>query len=95
MPLNSLPPTTTVENLYVKVNAAKEQSYVDVGFYGGVIPGNAEHLVPLHKAGVKGFKCFMIESGVIIALIQCLICRLMNFHVSISTTLSKQWPFSR
>jgi allantoinase len=65
MPLNSLPPTTTVENLMVKVNSAKGQCYVDIGFYGGVIPGNDQHLIPLHKAGVKGFKCFMIESGVI------------------------------
>ena len=48
----------------VKINSAKGQCYVDMGFYGGVIPGNAEHLIPLHKAGVKGFKCFMIESGV-------------------------------
>lgn len=23
-----------------------------------------DHLVPLAKAGVKGFKCFLIESGV-------------------------------
>jgi dihydroorotase-like cyclic amidohydrolase len=89
MPLNSLPPTTTVENLFVKVNAAKEQSYVDVGFHGGVIPGNAEHLVPLHKAGVKGFKCFMIESGVLVSLIRRLMSRLMNSHVSISTTLPR------
>lgn len=65
MPLNSLPPTTTVENLMVKVNSAKHQCYVDMGFYGGVIPGNDKHLIPLHKAGVKGFKCFMIESGVL------------------------------
>jgi allantoinase len=64
MPLNSLPPTTTVENLMVKVSSAKGQCYVDMGFYGGVIPGNDQHLIPLHKAGVKGFKCFMIESGV-------------------------------
>jgi allantoinase len=48
----------------VKVNSAQGQCYVDMGFYGGVIPGNDQHLVPLHKAGVKGFKCFMIESGV-------------------------------
>jgi allantoinase len=65
MPLNSVPPTTTVENLMVKVGSAQGQCYVDVGFYGGVIPGNDQHLVPLHKAGVKGFKCFMIESGVV------------------------------
>jgi len=95
MPLNSLPPTTTVENLFVKVNAAKHQSYVDVGFYGGVIPGNIEHLIPLHKAGVKGFKCFTIESGVPFSLIQRLMPRLMNFHVSISTTLQRHLKSSR
>jgi dihydroorotase-like cyclic amidohydrolase len=65
MPLNSVPPTTTVENLMVKVSSAQGQCYVDVGFYGGVIPGNDQDLIPLHKAGVKGFKCFMIESGVV------------------------------
>lgn len=40
MPLNSIPPTTTVENYDVKKQAAREQIWVDVGFYGGVIPGN-------------------------------------------------------
>ncbi|KAF9917171.1 hypothetical protein BX616_001740 [Lobosporangium transversale] len=64
MPLNSIPPTTTVENLHVKTNAARGQTHVDVGFYGGVIPTNVEDLLPLVKEGVKGFKCFMIESGV-------------------------------
>ncbi|KAF9180029.1 hypothetical protein BGZ51_006507 [Haplosporangium sp. Z 767] len=64
MPLNSIPPTTTVENLHVKTNAARGQTYVDVGFYGGVIPTNVDDLIPLVKEGVKGFKCFMIESGV-------------------------------
>ncbi|KAG0336329.1 hypothetical protein BG004_008108 [Podila humilis] len=64
MPLNSIPPTTTVENLNVKTDAARGQTYVDVGFYGGVIPTNVDDLIPLVNAGVKGFKCFMIESGV-------------------------------
>jgi len=64
MPLNAIPPTTTVENLKLKVKAAEGQCWVDVGFYGGVIPGNEEELVPLVKAGVRGFKCFLIESGV-------------------------------
>ncbi|KAG0643439.1 hypothetical protein HOY80DRAFT_422874 [Tuber brumale] len=64
MPLNAIPPTTTVENLKLKVKAAEGQCWVDVGFYGGVIPGNEEDLVPLVKAGVRGFKCFLIESGV-------------------------------
>ena len=64
MPLNSIPPTTTVENLHIKTDAARGQTYVDVGFYGGVIPTNVNDLIPLVKEGVKGFKCFMIESGV-------------------------------
>lgn len=64
MPLNAIPPTTTVENLNLKVAAAQNQCWVDVGFYGGVIPGNEAELAPLVEAGVRGFKCFLIESGV-------------------------------
>ncbi|KXN90580.1 Allantoinase [Leucoagaricus sp. SymC.cos] len=64
MPLNSIPPTTTVNNLTVKREAAQGQCHVDVGFWGGVIPGNQSDLGPLVDAGVKGFKCFLIESGV-------------------------------
>ncbi|CUA75971.1 allantoinase [Rhizoctonia solani] len=64
MPLNSLPPTTTVANLNTKLDAAKGQCWTDVGFWGGVIPGNSADLQPLVVAGVKGFKCFLIESGV-------------------------------
>ncbi|KAJ2918591.1 hypothetical protein MD484_g1876, partial [Candolleomyces efflorescens] len=64
MPLNSLPPTTTVANLEEKRQAAVGQCHTDVGFWGGVIPGNQDHLKPLVEAGVKGFKCFLMESGV-------------------------------
>ncbi|KAF8537421.1 hypothetical protein BDD12DRAFT_226524 [Trichophaea hybrida] len=64
MPLNAIPPTTTVENLNTKLKAAEGQCWVDVGFYGGVIPGNEEELIPLVNAGVRGFKCFLIQSGV-------------------------------
>ncbi|KAG9290783.1 hypothetical protein G9A89_011746 [Geosiphon pyriformis] len=64
MPLNSIPPTTTVKNLQAKIEAASGQCWVDVGFFGGVIPRNEDELVPLIEAGVKGFKCFLIESGV-------------------------------
>ena len=66
MPLNAIPPTTTVDNFHQKLKAAEGQCWVDVGFYGGVIPGNEDELVPLVEAGVKGFKCFLIESGVCI-----------------------------
>jgi allantoinase len=64
MPLNSIPPTTTVEALDMKRKAAADQSYVDVGFWGGAVPGNADGLPKLADAGVFGFKAFLIDSGV-------------------------------
>jgi allantoinase len=64
MPLNSIPPTTTAEGLKAKVEAARGQCYVDVGFWGGVVPGNTSELAALMNAGVVGFKCFLIHSGV-------------------------------
>ena len=64
MPLNSIPPTTTVEALRAKQEAAHRQAFVDVGFWGGAIPGNLADLRPLHEAGVFGFKCFLLHSGV-------------------------------
>ncbi|KAF8210300.1 allantoinase [Mycena galopus ATCC 62051] len=64
MPLNSIPPTCTVANLDLKRQAANGQCFNDVAFWGGVIPGNEAHLTALVDAGVKGFKCFLIPSGV-------------------------------
>jgi allantoinase len=64
MPLNSIPPTTTVEALHVKRAAARGQIAADVAFWGGAVPGNVEHLRSLHEAGVVGFKCFLLDSGV-------------------------------
>jgi allantoinase len=64
MPLNSLPPTVAVEALRIKQAAATGQCHVDVGFWGGAIPGNATHLPGLNAAGVFGFKAFLADSGV-------------------------------
>ncbi|MFC7276882.1 allantoinase AllB [Paractinoplanes rhizophilus] len=64
MPLNSLPPTVDVEALRIKQAAACGQIHVDVGFWGGAIPGNASALPGLHDAGVFGFKAFLADSGV-------------------------------
>ncbi len=64
MPLNSIPPTVTVEALELKRAVARDQVFVDVGFWGGAIPGNTDQLRPLHDGGVFGFKCFLIDSGV-------------------------------
>ncbi|MER5883011.1 allantoinase AllB [Streptomyces sp. NPDC001941] len=64
MPLNSLPPTTTVGNLRVKQDVARSKAHIDVGFWGGALPDNVKDLRPLHEAGVYGFKCFLSPSGV-------------------------------
>jgi allantoinase len=64
MPLNSIPPTTTAAGLEEKLNAARDQCYVDAGFWGGVVPGNTKELAPLFAVGVVGFKCFLVHSGV-------------------------------
>jgi allantoinase len=64
MPLNAIPPTTTVSGFKEKIAAAQGKCWVDVGFYGGIIPGNVEELKPLVKMGVRGFKGFLIDSGV-------------------------------
>ncbi|GAA3693869.1 allantoinase AllB [Arthrobacter ginkgonis] len=64
MPLNSIPPTTTVENLHAKRDAAAGKLRVDTGFWGGIVPGNTASLRPLWEAGVFGFKCFLLDSGV-------------------------------
>lgn len=64
MPLNSLPPTTTVDNLRTKQEVARPKAHIDVGFWGGALPDNVQDLKPLHDAGVYGFKCFLSPSGV-------------------------------
>ncbi|HET7358004.1 MAG TPA: allantoinase AllB [Nocardioidaceae bacterium] len=64
MPLNSIPPTVDPDALDVKRKTAQQQCFVDVGFWGGAIPGNVGQLRPLHKSGVFGFKCFLLPSGV-------------------------------
>lgn len=64
MPLNSIPATTDVAALEVKRKAASGSCFVDVAFWGGALPGNLADLLPLHEAGVLGFKCFLSDSGV-------------------------------
>jgi allantoinase len=64
MPLNSIPPTTTTAHLDVKRHTARGRVHTDVGFWGGAVPGNLADLRPLHDAGVFGFKCFLLPSGV-------------------------------
>jgi allantoinase len=64
MPLNSIPPTLDPDALAVKRAAAAGRCLVDVGFWGGAVPGNLGALGPLLDAGVFGVKCFLPDSGV-------------------------------
>ena len=64
MPLNSHPPTVDVAALEAKRTAAAANASVDIGFWGGLIPGNAEHIDALAAEGVYGFKAFLSPSGI-------------------------------
>src|SRR6195952_277056 len=63
MPLNCLPETTTVAALKEKRAAARGKVFVDWMSWGGAVADNQEHILPLAKAGVPGFKCFLIYPG--------------------------------
>jgi len=63
MPLNSIPSTVNQPALEYKRLHARRQSFVDVGFWGGAIPGNQDDLRSLHDDGVFGFKCFLLHSA--------------------------------
>ena len=64
MPLNSIPSTVNAAALELKQLIAAPQAFIDVGFWGGAVPGNEQYLRELHDAGVFGFKCFLLHSGV-------------------------------
>src|SRR6266702_2715091 len=62
MPLNSIPPTTSVEALMTKAEAMEGKCLVDVGLWGGAVPGNADALQEMLEKGALGFKCFLVDS---------------------------------
>jgi allantoinase len=64
MPLNCVPETIDVAALETKRSAANGKTWVDWAAWGGVVPGNAASLRSLAAAGVPGFKCFLIHSGI-------------------------------
>jgi len=64
MPIDSVPATVTMEALDAKRAAARGQCHVDVGFWGGAIPGNLAEMPRLRAGGVLGFKCFLVDPGV-------------------------------
>ena len=64
MPLNALPVTTTAAALQQKINSSEGKRHCHVGFWGGVVPGNSQHIQPLIHSGVLGFKAFLTHSGI-------------------------------
>src|SRR4051812_18471260 len=64
MPLNSLPVTTTGAALEQKKQSSLGKCRVDVGFWGGVVPGNSKDLSALAEGGALGCKAFLVHSGI-------------------------------
>src|SRR5207302_11399913 len=64
MPLNSIPATTSITAREAKVHALHGKCRVDVALWGGAVAGNVDQLRPMLNAGVRGFKCFLVDSGV-------------------------------
>jgi allantoinase len=64
MPLNSSPVTTTVKAFEAKLLAANKNLHTNVGFWGGIVPGNEGEIEELIEKGVLGFKAFLTHSGI-------------------------------
>lgn len=66
MPLNCIPVTTSADALRQKLAATQQKLWVDVGFWGGVVPANSRggELTAMAKAGALGCKAFMVHSGI-------------------------------
>lgn len=63
MPLNSSPVTTAGAAFDAKFAAMQASSITDFALWGGLVPGNLDHLPELAARGVVGFKAFMSNSG--------------------------------
>jgi allantoinase len=64
MPLNCTPEIVDVPALQLKREAARGKAWVDWAAWGGVVRGNVEALAAMAAAGVSGFKCFLVHSGI-------------------------------
>lgn len=64
MPLNSSPVTTTVKAFEEKLAATQNKLHTNIGFWGGIIPGNENEIEGLIARGVLGFKAFLTHSGI-------------------------------
>ncbi len=64
MPLNASPVTTTVHSFNQKLLATTNKLHTNIGFWGGIVPGNEEEILPMARAGVLGYKAFLTHSGI-------------------------------
>ena len=64
MPLNSSPVTVNAEYFDEKLQATKNKLHTNVGFWGGLVPGNENELEGLIEKGVLGLKAFLAHSGI-------------------------------
>jgi allantoinase len=62
MPFDGGLPTTSAAALESKCRAAQGRCLVDIGFWGGVVPGNQGELVAMFEAGALGFACVLVSS---------------------------------
>lgn len=63
MPLNARPVTTSVDAFNQKLRATEGKLHINCGFWGGIVPDNADNLEPLLQSGVFGIKAFLVDSG--------------------------------
>lgn len=63
MPLNTVPATTNVETLELKLEAAKDQCWVDYSPMGGLVPWNLADIGPMAEKGVYAYKAFVATCG--------------------------------
>lgn len=63
MPMQNEPAVTTAEIFADKEKLLKGKSYVDYGFWGGLVHGNESELKGLDEKGALAFKCFMCDPG--------------------------------
>ncbi|MES2836651.1 MAG: allantoinase AllB [Bacteroidota bacterium] len=64
MPLNSSPVTISASTFQDKIKATQGKLYCNCGFWGGIVPANADKLEELIDCGVLGVKAFLTHSGI-------------------------------
>ncbi len=64
MPLNASPVTINVESFHLKIKSTENKLFINVAFYGGLVPQHVSELEELLRSGISGMKCFLVHSGI-------------------------------